>query len=296
MKTILIMLSAALFLLCPTVLISQTVYTVDIPGIDHYIHYNSGTGGYGSGNNSLYVGKNGDVYRSYISWENILSYVPSGSELTNVEFYITWGGQGSSSAQIEFRDLTLGANNTQTYANIGSGTLWGTRSATTTTYSFTQLTEKVQSSVNGSGSIILIGIKNQNESSSDYYVSYIYNVSLRVSYLGSSVEVTQVDEQGSPFGQVGRWLNNDWNYINVPFSLNLQSGSDLGLKSDQNFKQGTYQKYWEWTQNSEVTIPNPHNFTVLTGSNLLRSTFKTAYEGVVIKNDLESTGIDGGSV
>ncbi|MCH7974733.1 MAG: hypothetical protein IH949_12780 [Bacteroidetes bacterium] len=128
METLRITLSISLFLLFYTVVLAQQSITVDIPGNDTFIFYD-GNNGYGSGSNELKVGKNGNTYRSYITWSNILSYVPASSQVTNVEFYITWGGNGSTSAQIDFRDFIWTGNITQDYANIGSGTLWGTKVA-----------------------------------------------------------------------------------------------------------------------------------------------------------------------
>lgn len=295
MKTI-FMILIAMSLLCTSGTPSQQTYTVSIPGTDHYINFNPNNGGYGSGSNILYAGKNGDEYRSYIYWSNIRSYVPVGSQVTQVKFFVTWGGQGSQIAQIDYRDFNFGSGISQTYQNIGSGTLWGTLIATQTEYSFTQLTAKVQNAVNGGNNNVWIGIKNQNESSVDYFVNYLYNVSLEVTYQGSEVIVTQVDEAGIPFGQVGRWLNSDWDLKDVPFTLDLQIGSDLALQSDTNYNFETYQKYWKWSQNSNDYTTNHHNFIVLSGSNMLRATHKVADEDVRLKNNLEATGIEGGKI
>ncbi|MCZ7614516.1 MAG: hypothetical protein M5T52_13530 [Ignavibacteriaceae bacterium] len=298
MKTIFITLST-LFLLCTSGILPQQTYTVDIPGTKNSIYY-SETYGYGFAYpGSLSAGKLEGVaiYRSYITWSNIINYIPEGAEITEVIFFITWGGNGSTSAQIEFRDFEyVSGNAEQIWSNIESGTLWDTKLATTTEYSFPELADWVLNIVNGSGvDPIRVGIKNQNESSSDYYVHYSSVVNLRISYT-ITTNVTQVDEQGSPFGRVGLWLGNDWNYINVPFGLDLQPGTNLGLQSDTNYKAETYQKYWQWAQNSEVTFTNHHNFTIQSGINEITATFKTSDEGVTIKNNLESTGLDGGSV
>jgi hypothetical protein len=149
MKTIFSLLFSALFFWCSMVVYSQQSYTVYIPGTDHFVFYNAGNNSYGSGNNELKVGYNSNTFRSYIYWSNIRSYVPSGSQITQVKFYITWSGQGSQTAQIEFRDFSFGSGTPQTYNNIASGTLWGTKAATVTEYSFSQLTTKIQSAVNG---------------------------------------------------------------------------------------------------------------------------------------------------
>ncbi len=289
MKTIFSLLFSALFFWCSMFVYSQQSYTVYIPGTDRFVFYNAGNNSYGSGNNELKVGYNSNTFRSYIYWSNIRSYIPSGSQITQVKFYITWSGQGSQTAQLEFRDFSIGSGTPQTYNNIGSGTLWGTKAATVTEYSFSQLTTKIQSAVNGGTNNVWIGIKNQNESNSNHYVFYQYNVSLEVTYLGTDVNVTQVDESGVPFGQVGRWLNNDWEYINVPFTLDLQGGTTLGLQSDTAFKAGTYQKYWKWTQNSVDIFTNHHNFTIASGSNLIRSTFKSSEQGIQLKTKVENT-------
>lgn len=284
-------------MLCSTISFSQQTYTVYIPGIDHYIFYNPNNQSYGSGNDILYAGKNGDEYRSYIYWSSIRSYVPAGSQVTQVKFIITWSGQGSQTAQIEFRDFSFSGGSPQTYQNIGSGTLWGTNPATQTEYSFSQLTTKVQNAVNGGNNDVWIGIKNQNESSVNYFVYYQYNVALEVTYQTYDVIVTQVDESDSPFGQVGRWVISEWEYNNVPFTLDLQSGTNLGLQSDTNFKSGTYQKYWQWTQNENTIItPNHNNFITQSTGDRFKATFKTAGEIVGIKNNLEATGIEGGNI
>ena len=288
--------SAIILFMCTVTLISQQPHTIDIPGQDEFIYYVSSVGSYGTGSNSLLVGLKEQYLtcRSYIIWHNIRSFVPLGSVVTDVKFYITWLGPGASTAQVEFRDFTFGANTWETYANLKSGELWGTVSATTIEYSFTRLTEEVQNVVDGGiGNSVKIGISNQDEASLDDYVYYQYLVSLRVSYFDGDITVTQIDDQGNPFGQVGRWIDDDWDWIDVPFNLQLLAGSDLGLKSNQEFKTGTYQKYWKWTQNSNDYITNHHNFTVLSGINMLRATFKSTDEGITIKNEiLEAPGLN----
>lgn len=297
MNSIFITYLTALFLLFPAQAFSQQTFTVDIPGTDYYKYF---TGSYYGGyHGSLPTGYNEGLatYRSYMTFSNISSYIPEGAEINSVKFFIAWTGNGATSAQIEYRDFDYGTgDHEEVYNNIASGTLWDKRPATQTEYSFTQLTDWVIDILNGTGvDPIRVGIKNQNESDYNYYVSSNSSIFLRVSYTLTTT-VTQVDEQGSEFGQVGLWLGNDWNYINVPFSLNLQIGSDFGLQSDQNFKVSSYQKYWKWTQNSIDIFTNHHNFTAQTMADQLKSTFKTAFQGVEIKTNLENTGLTGGSV
>jgi len=280
-----------------SILFSQQLYEVQIPGNNFFIKYNPSNQGYESGRDMLNVGFNSNsIFRSYIYWPNIRNYVPAGSQVVDVKFYITWQGQGSSLAQLEFRDFSFGINIIETYQNIGSGTLLGIKSATTTEYSFTQLTNKVQNVVNGSGNDVWVGIKNSNESSVNYFVNFPYNIYLYVKYKGPYVQITQVDESGNPFGQVGRWFQNHWIYADVPFTLNLQVGDSLCLQSDTNYKSGTYQKYWKWTQNSKEYLTNHHNFVVLSGNNMLKATFKSTEGDITIRNNFKESNIDGGII
>ncbi len=276
---------------------AQQTYTVSIPGESHYIKWYSDDNSFESGSGYLGAGRNGPSFRSYIIWNNILSYVPANRQIAEVKFIITWGGHYST-AQIEYHDFSFGVGLPQNYSNIGTGTLWDIKPATITEYSFTQLTDKVQAAVNGGPSEVHIGIKNQNEAFLDYdkYVSYTYNVSLSVTYYSNQITVTQLDKDGLPFGQVGDWQGSSWLDENVPFNKTLSAGSILGLRSSQDFKSSTYQKYWQWTQNDALDIPNPHKFVTIYTGDRFEAKFKTAVEGITIENSLEGTTLNSGSV
>ena len=296
MKSFVFLLSTVLILLYSATVLAQQTYTAQIPGISKYIS-DDGNNFFHSGTGVLYAGKNGDTYRSYISWYNIRTYVPQGSKVTNVEFYITWGGSGASTAQIEYHEVYISGNPQQDYDNINTGTRWDTKSATTTTYSFPELTAKVQSAVNSGNDAVYIGIKNQNESDANKYVSYIYNVDLYVTYEGSNVIVNQLDADDSPFGAVDLWEANDWSDNPVPFSPeNLQNGDHLVLRGDQDLNEDPYQKYNKWLQNTTEFIINHHDFTILTGENRLTSKFEQAYQGVIIENSLEGLSPNSGKI
>ena len=302
MKTVFIRLLAAFFILCSNTLFSQQPHIVDIPGTTNskYVFIVGDNEFCYHDDDLLSVGFEGQdpKSRSFIDWDRIRSYVPMGATVSDAKFFITWSGPGSSNAQLDFKSFSWGTESClDIFHNIGTGTLWGTRTASTTEYSFPELIVAVQNCLNDYiPNSVYIGIKNQDESDINKYVYYSGNVTLRVSYFDSDVNVTQVDEQGSPFGTIGKWNGGSFDIESVPLYLNLNLGDPIGLKSDQNFKQGTNQKYWEWTQNSEVNIPNPHYFTAQAGSNELISTFKSSNEGITIKNSLEGTTVTGGNV
>jgi hypothetical protein len=243
-----------IFLFCTGFIYSQQSVTVNVPGSSYYIHYDGGSG-YGQAS-GLKAGKSGHTYRSFIHWSNIRYFIPQNSQIQNVEFSISWSG--STSAQLEYRNFTWSQYIPERYANIAGGTLWGSVSASETVYSFSGLKELVQNIVNGTGNNeFRMGIKNQNESDISYYVSYLFDVSLKVTYLASKVTVNQVDKEGDSFGQVGRWMNNDWSYFGVPFNFDLPNNSEVYLLSDQNFKPGTYQKSQPFQSTDNNKLSNP---------------------------------------
>ncbi len=291
MKSCIIFL-ITIFLMSFGVIYAQT-YTQDIPGIDTYIYHNSG---YGYGNNSLFAGLNGNTYRSYIKWDNIRSYIPSNSQLSEVKFFITWAGNGASTAQVDYLDFSIGSNITQTYDNIGNGTSWGTKSASTLEYSFPELKQKVQEAVNGATNEVHIGIKNLDESNSNKYIYYQYNVSLRVTYTLNQITVTQVDKDDAPFGEAGRWLLARWYYYPVPFTLNNQAGYTLPLKSHQEFKENSYQKYWQWKQNDDIITQNHYSFVTSSSFDRFIAKYELAYDGVTVQTSLEGTSLNNGNI
>jgi hypothetical protein len=179
------------------------------------------------------------------------------------------------------------------YNEINSGTLYQTSPANQGTYSISQLISKVQGIVNNNGyNDVYLGIKNQDESNSSSYVYYLYNVNLQVTYTGN-VNVTQLNANGSPFGQVGVWNGSSFDLINVPFSLSRSTNSSLTLKSDQTIKSGPTQKYWQWNYNGQPYVINPHTYTVQSGTNNSDADFKQVYSNVTINITSDGTPVNG---
>lgn len=265
--------------------------TVDIPGLNTSIDYNSGSNSYGSNTGELEAGLDGAyIFRSYIHWSNIKSYIPLGAQIQSVTIAIAFQPTGSTS-NIEFHDYTEKGSLPLDYDEITSGTLYQTSPANQSPFSISQLATEVQGIANNNGSNdVYLGIKNQDESNSSADVYYLYNVNLHVTYT-FNVNVTQLDASGSPFGQVGVWNGNSFDLMNVPFSLSTSPGSSLTLLSSQTFKPNTTEKYQKWNGQSDVI--NPHTFTVQSGTNNLEADFGQAYSNVIINISSDGSSANG---
>ncbi|MEP0862806.1 MAG: hypothetical protein HRF52_15350, partial [Ignavibacterium sp.] len=279
-------------------LLSQEVNTVNIPGETVFCWKNQ-QGNYSGGSGKLKAGKDDYTYRSYIKWNNIRNYIPEGSYITNVVFRISW--YGSLAARLEYRKFSGGSSWSQLWNNVATGDLWGVEQAYTEEYSFESLKAAVQQSVNGGENNIWMGIKNQNENDSYYFVnsqlaSGNLTVNLEVSYIDGYVLITQIDENNSHFGQVGIWKDLEWSNKNVPFDTLIASGNLLGLKAYQDYKQGSQQKYIKWEQRLNTNYINPNNYEIVSGNNFLKSIFKSSFNTIKIKNSLDGTEATGGEI
>lgn len=106
--------------------------------------------------------------------------------------------------------------------------------------------------------------------------------------------VTQVDESDVAFGKVGRWRINKFINYAVPYDFLWDAPSNPPLhteilRSDQNFKHGTTQKYNNWLNVNDVL--NHRSFDILTSTTLIKGRFKTAHNAT-----LRTEVIDGGSL
>ncbi|GMV00323.1 MAG: hypothetical protein AMXMBFR51_30550 [Ignavibacteriota bacterium] len=286
------------FFLNSVKLLSQEVNIVNIPGETVYCWKNQ-EGNYSGGSGKLKAGKDNYTYRSYIKWNNIRNYIPEGSFITNVVFRISW--YGFLPARLEYRKFLGGSGWSQLWNNVATGDLWGVEQAYTEVYYFESLKEAVQQSVNGGENNIWMGIKNQNENDSYYFVnselaSGNLNVSLEVSYIDGYVLITQIDENNIHFGQVGIWKNLEWSNKNVPFDTLITSGNLLGVKAYQEYKQGSQQKYIKWEQRLNTNYINPNNYEIVPGNNFLKSIFKSSINNIKIKNSLDGTEMTGGEI
>ncbi|MCI0556848.1 MAG: S8 family serine peptidase, partial [Anaerolineae bacterium] len=107
------------------------------------------------------------------------------------------------------------------------------------------------------------------------------------------VTVSQVDEQSQAFGQVGVYEATSFVNYAVPHIFSWLTNSVQTLRSDQNFKPGTTQKYHDWNQLSDVV--NHHQFTIDQATTNLTAHFNTA-NNATIQTQLLDGGSSGGSV
>ncbi len=275
---------------------AQTPHIVNIPGFDTYVGSNGGNF-YESGGNEIragHFGKNSygtDVtFRSWILWQNIKNFIPLGAQIQSVQLYIDFQPTGSTS-NIEFRDFVLEGDYISDYNEIGSSTLFLTSPANASPFSITQLVNELQGIANNNGyNSVYLAIKNQDESDTSAYVSYPYNVVLHVTY-EDNINVTQLDVNQSPFGQVGEWNGNSFDNKNVPFSFSQLAGSSVTLNSYQSFKSGTTERYLHWNGQSDVI--NPHTFTVPSGIVTYEADFGQAYSNVTINITSDGSSANG---
>jgi len=109
--------------------------------------------------------------------------------------------------------------------------------------------------------------------------------------------VDQKDQNGNRItgSSIKHWENNEFINYSVPaiFSdLSINSWQTFG--GDQVFQLSPFQKYNNWNNLSDV---ENHQQFYLDGSfSRLNSNFHLTYEGIQINNNIEATGINGGSV
>ena len=125
-----------------------------------------------------------------------------------------------------------------------------------------------------------IGIKSANESDIDHFTSYIYPIRMRIYYRGN-VEISQLDKDNLQFGQIEYWNATYWDPKNVPATL-FKTGN-VTLKSYQDFKDGTSQKYKEWLDQTDVVNFNTFPITANV-VNFFDAKFDQAYQSPKVKN------------
>ena len=250
-----------------------------------------GTYSYQSSLDGLVIGKatSNVVYRSFIDWNNIRTQIPSGSLIQSVEIVLPLE-PFNTPASIEFREFTRAPYWTQNWDSLGSGALITTMNANLQVFNVAGLISKVQNIVNGVvGDLVRIGITNANENEYSHLVQFPWNNPVLRIYYRGNVEISQLDKDDEPFGQVGYWNGTTWENKNVPATV-FKSGS-ITLKSYQGYKENTTQKYNQWLDQSDVI-----NFTTLSissGVNYFTSKFNEADLSTKVKNYLfEAPTID----
>ncbi|HRP37134.1 MAG TPA: chitobiase/beta-hexosaminidase C-terminal domain-containing protein, partial [Candidatus Dojkabacteria bacterium] len=225
-----------------------------------WIYY--GTVGAGSGINWIQMGlpsdNNDAKYRSYAKWSGIKSQIPAGAYIQSVEFDIPVNQIMTTAASLEFRYYSGGGDIINKWNNIGAGTPVATMPANSGIFSIQGFVSYIQAIVNGGGDYFAIGIKSSNESNIDHYTSYGFPIRMRIYYRGN-IEISQLDKDNQQFGQVEYWNATYWDPKNAPATL-FKTGN-VTLKSYQDFKEGTTQKYKEWLRQTDIVNFNTFPIT-----------------------------------
>ncbi len=229
------------------------------------------------------------VYRSWIRWTGFRQIIPAFARIQSVEVIIPWN-PFYSEASIEFKNYTPSSYPDFNWDSIGTGALYATMPANSQVFNIDDLAAKIQSIVNGIGSDELrLGIKNTNENNQEDLIFHNYPVTIRIYYRGN-VEVTQLDKDDAPFGKVGWWNASYWSDPDVPFTLFRTQGTPLTLRSSQNYKDGTSQKYQKWLRQPDVV--NHNTFTIESGINYFDAKFDEADLTPIVKNSYELSPVD----
>ena len=149
----------------------------------------------------------------------------------------------------------------------------------------------------------ILGIKYQNENPNFNRTWFIssYSLTLRIEYTPPQQSVT-LDQRLSNNSQVGKlrkWEGTDFTpypYINPGTPFNFSINSVQTIQGDQAVYSN--EKYQKWIRNTsdEPNILNHHTFTVQPNDFSFTSKFAPTYSSSVIKNNLEATGIESGTI
>lgn len=99
----------------------------------------------------------------------------------------------------------------------------------------------------------------------------------------NKIEVDQEDQGGLTFGKFGKWNQGLFTEYTPPHNFLFQVGSNAVIRSSQEFKQGTFQKFHEWNTGNDVL--NHNVFTIDANTQNIVSSFSGANEGITLKNN-----------
>jgi hypothetical protein len=241
---------------------------------------------YSEEHNSLAMGLNNTtdnaVYRSYARLSGMIrSLIPAGAYIQSVEFDIPVEQINSTTASLEFRYHSPSAWDLPTvWTHMGEGDPVATMPANSSTFNIQGFVSRIQTIVNGGGDYFGISIKNSNENNTDHYTSYNYPVRMRIYYRGN-VEISQLDKDNAQFGQVDYWNATYWDPKTVPATV--FKTTNITLKSYQDFKLGTTQKYKEWLRQTDVV--NYNTFPIVANQvNYFDAKFENAIQTPKVSN------------
>lgn len=113
-----------------------------------------------------------------------------------------------------------------------------------------------------------------------------------------AVFIKQLDATLNSFGQAAYWDITQWESVDPDGGLVLELNENHFLSS-QEFIPSSYEKFNYWEDNLPETnnwYRNWDTLTITENTTDVYSYFLPTYNGIIVKNNLEATGINGGSV
>ncbi|MBS4033674.1 MAG: hypothetical protein KGZ85_04345 [Ignavibacterium sp.] len=130
---------------------------------------------------------------------------------------------------------------------------------------------------------------------------WIYPVNLKV-YFYMPIQTVTLNQRLSDNSQVGKLRKWEGSYftpspfINPGTPFEFTAGSTQTIQGDQAIHSNEKYHRWLRNQSDEQDVSNHHSFTIETFDNNFTSKFHPTHSGIIIKNSLEATGIDGGKL
>lgn len=233
-----------------------------------YIHCTVGSvfkNGAPHSSSGLHAGRDKlDVYRGYIR-PNIgeIQQIPVNSFIQSVQVRVSFS-PNFPNVYVSFKTTGFHSDPLTMWNSVANGTLLGTLPSTSEVFNLPALRDGISQIVNGQSSSLTLGIQSSQEGNPNVLLSGSVNVGLEISY-GANLEVSQLDASGAPHGPVYLWENDSWQDKGHSFSTLKGTSQPITLKSDQEVKTGTTQKFRDWSDNGTEKFVNHNTFQVLPG-------------------------------
>jgi len=265
-------------------------------------------------NTLLYIGNENSTYRRAVyQWEIPDTEIPDNSTINSVTLYFTYSkNEHTYELPVYFYSLSydiVAPNQTQLngmWSEMGTtdiGYLTGTNNVMNFVSNNSNNAFNIAIKNALPNNKFILGIKYQNENPNFNRTWFIssYSLTLRIEYTPPQQSVT-LDQRLSNNSQVGKlrkWEGTDFTpypYINPGTPFNFSINSVQTIQGDQAVYSN--EKYQKWIRNTsdEPNILNHHTFTVQPNDFSFTSKFAPTYSSSVIKNNLEATGIESGTI
>ena len=263
---------------------------------------------------NFYIGCENVIFKRVVyQWEITDTDIPDNSTITNVTLSFNYSKNGHSfELPTDFHSISYDIENPDQTQLRG---MWNEMGTTNIGYMTGEnnVMNFVSNNSNNPFNLairnalpnnkFILGIKFQNENTSLYRTWFINNwtVSLTIEYIPPQQSVTlyQRLSNNTQVGKLRKWEGTEFTqspYIDPGTPFIFPVGSPQTIKGDQAVYSN--EKYQKWIKNSsdEQNVANHHSFTIQPNDFDFTSKFNPTQSGITIKNNLEETGVDGGSV